>query len=319
VHAHQPSAAPEALKETDMSKSTSPRADVYTRVTNRIIADLEQGVRSWLKPWSADNAAERITRPLRHNGTPYRGINVLLLWGEAMAKGYASAMWMTYKQADELGAHVRKGEQGSMVVFADRFTKTETNDQGEEIEQDIPFMKAYTVFNVEQIEDLPMHYTTKPELKGEPLQLIANAEAFFVATGATIRHGGNMAYYAPGPDLIQLPPPEAFNDAESYAATKAHELTHWTAHPARLARVLGKRFGDNAYAAEDLIAELGAAFLCADLGITPEPRDDHAAYLAHWLKVLREDKRAIFSAAAHAQRAVDYLHSLQRQEQQEAA
>jgi antirestriction protein ArdC len=180
-------------------------------------------------------------------------------------------------------------------------------------------MKAYTVFNVEQIDDLPAHYTAKREPKGEPLQLIANAEAFFVATGATFRHSGNMAYYAPGPDLIQLPPPEAFNDAESYAATKAHELTHWTAHPSRLARVLSKRFGDNAYAAEELIAELGAAFLCADLGITPEPRDDHAAYLAHWLRVLREDKRAIFSAAAHAQRAVDYLHSLQRQEQQEAA
>ena len=302
-----------------MSKSTNPRADVYTRVTDRIIADLEQGVRSWLKPWSADNAAERISRPLRHNGTPYRGINVLLLWGEAMAKGYASAMWMTYKQADELGAHVRKGEQGSMVVYADRFTKTETNDQGEEIEQDIRFMKTYTVFNVEQIEDLPTHYTAKPEPKGEPLQLIETAERFFGATGATFRHGGNQAFYAPGRDLIQLPPPEAFNDAESYAATKAHELTHWTAHPARLARALGKRFGDNAYAAEELIAELGAAFLCADLGITLEPRDDHAAYLAHWLKVLREDKRAIFSAAAHAQRAVDYLHSLQQQEQQEAA
>jgi len=302
-----------------MSKSTSPHTDVYARVTDRIIADLEQGVRPWMKPWSADNAAERITRPLRDNSTPYRGINVLLLWGEAMAKGYASAMWMTYKQAHELGAHVRKGEQGSMVVYADRFTKTETNDQGEEIEQDIPFMKAYTVFNVEQIDDLPTHYTTKPEPKGEPLQLIENAERFFSATGATIRHGGNMAYYAPGPDLIQLPPPEAFNDAESYAATKAHELTHWTAHPCRLARVLGKRFGDNAYAAEELIAELGAAFLCADLGITPEPRDDHAAYLGHWLKVLREDKRAIFSAAAHAQRAVDYLQSLQREGQQQAA
>jgi antirestriction protein ArdC len=117
-------------------------------VTDRIIADLEQGVRPWLKPWSTDNAAEGITRPLRHNGTPYRGINVLLLWGEAMAKGYVSAIWMTYRQADELGAHVKKGDQGSMVVYADRFTKTETTDQGEEIEQDIPFMKAYTVFHV---------------------------------------------------------------------------------------------------------------------------------------------------------------------------
>ena len=302
-----------------MSKSTTSRADVYSRVTNRIIADLEQGVRPWLKPWGADNAAERMTRPLRHNGTPYRGINILLLWGEAMAKGYASAIWMTYKQANELGAHVSKGEQGSMVVYADRFTKTETNDHGEEIEEDIPFMKAYTVFNVEQIEGLPAQYCTTPESKGEPPQLIESAERFFAGTGASFRHGGNEAYYEPARDLIQLPAPEAFADAEAYAATKAHELTHWTAHPSRLARVLGKRFGDDAYAAEELIAELGAAFLCADLGITPEPRDDHAAYMAQWLKVLREDKRAIFSAVAHAQRAVDYLHSMEREEQHQAA
>lgn len=167
-----------------MSKSTTTRADVYSRVTDRIIADLEQGVRPWLKPWNADNAAERITRPLRQNGSPYRGINILLLWGEAMAKGYDSAIWMTYRQADELGAHVKKGEQGSMVVYADRFTKTETNAQGEEIEQEIPFMKAYTVFNVEQIEDLPTHYYTKLEPNSGPLQLIENAERFFAAPGA---------------------------------------------------------------------------------------------------------------------------------------
>jgi antirestriction protein ArdC len=302
-----------------MSNNTNHRADVYTRVTDHIIADLEQGVRPWMKPWNVDDPATRITRPLRHNASPYRGINILLLWGEAMAKSYASPMWMTYKQAAGFGANVRKGEQGSMVVFADRFTKTGTDDQGEEIEEDIPFMKAYTVFNVEQIDQLPTHYYAKPEPKAESLQLIASAEAFFAATGATFRHGGSKAYYAPGPDLVQLPSPEAFNDAESYAATKAHELTHWTAHPSRLVRVLGKRFGDNAYAAEELIAELGAAFLCADLGITPEPREDHAAYLAHWLKVLRQDKRAIFTAAAHAQRAVDYLHSLQGQEQQRPA
>ena len=160
----------------------------------------------------------------------------MLLWGEAMAKGYASAMWMTYRQADELGAHVRKGEQGSMVVYADRFTKTETNDQGEEIEQDIPFMKAYTVFNVEQIEGLPAHYYAKPEPKGESLQLIDSAERSLPPPAQPFGTAAIRAFYAPGPDLIQLPPPEAFNDAESYAATKAHELTHWTAHPSRLAR-----------------------------------------------------------------------------------
>lgn len=292
--------------------TTSTRIDVYRRVTDRIIADLEQGVRSWLKPWNASNTEGRITRPLRHNGTPYRGINVVLLWGEAMDKGYASSIWMTYKQAVELNAQVRKGEHGALVVYADRITRIEAGEQGEDVEREIPFMKGYTVFNVEQIEGLPDHYTVKPELKGEPLQLIEAAERFFAATGATVRHGGNLAYYAPGPDLIQLPPPEAFKDAESYAATKAHELTHWTKHERRLNREFGrKRFGDHAYAREELVAELGAAFLCADLGITPEPREDHAAYLGHWLEVLREDKRAIFSAAAHAQRAVEYLRSLQ--------
>ena len=135
-----------------MSKQANFRSDVYTRVTDKIIADLEQGVRTWLKPWSADNAAERITLPLRHNGTPYRGINILLLWGEAMTKGYASSKWMTYRQAEELGGHVRKGESGSLVVYADTFKKTQANDKGDEVEREIPFMKGYTVFNVEQIE-----------------------------------------------------------------------------------------------------------------------------------------------------------------------
>ena len=189
-----------------MSKPANTRTDVYTRVTDKIIADLEQGVRTWLKPWSASHAAERITLPLRHNGTPYRGINILLLWDEAMTKGYASNKWMTYRQAEERGAHVRKGETGSLVVYADTFKKTEADEQGEEVEREIPFMKAYTVFNVEQIEGLPESYRSKPEPTGEPMQLIEAAEAFFAATGATFRHGGNRAYYAPGPDLIQLPP-----------------------------------------------------------------------------------------------------------------
>lgn len=189
--------------------------------------------------------------------------------------------------------------------------RRKTNEKGEDVEREIAFMKGYTVFNVEQIDGLPAQYYAKAEPKSDPLKLIESVEAFFAATGATFLHGGNRAYYAPGPDHIQLPLPEAFKDAESYAATKAHELTHWTAHPSRLARVLGKRFGDNAYAAEELVAELGAVFLCVDLGITPEPRADHASYLAHWLKVLKEDKRAIFTAAAQAQRAVDFLHTLQ--------
>ncbi len=299
------------------NESSFNRKDVYTRVTDRIIADLEQGVRPWMKPWSADHAAGRIERPLRHNGTPYRGMNVLLLWGEAVAKGYAAPIWMTFKQSVELGAHVRKGEHGSLVVYANSITRTDEASGGDTgtdgaTEREIFFMRGYTVFNVEQIEGLPAHYYAQPE---NPLPLserIGSADRFMTATGATIRHGGNKAFYAPGPDLVQMPPFEAFKDKESYYATALHELTHWTNHKSRLDRSFeAKRFGDSGYAREELVAELGAAFLCADLGITPEIRDDHAAYLGHWLNVLKEDKRAIFSAAAHAQRAADFLQGLQ--------
>lgn len=294
------------------STSTTGRADVYERVTARIIADLEQGIRPWMKPWHVEHTAGRITRPLRHNGTPYRGINVLLLWGEAMEKGYAAPLWMTYKQALELKAQVRKGEQGALVVFADRFTRTETDEKGEAVELEIPFMKGYTVFNVEQIDGLPAHYYAQPLDPLPVSERMTAAEQFIAGTGATIRHGGNQAFYAPSRDLIQLPPFEAFKNAEGYYGTALHELTHWTRHPSRLDRDFGRqRFGDTGYAREELVAELGAAFLCADLQATPEPREDHAAYLGHWLEVLKSDKRAIFQAAAHAQRAADYLHGLQ--------
>ena len=297
--------------------SKEPRTDVYTRVTAKIVADLEQGVRPWLKPWNAEHAAGRISRPLRANGQPYRGVNVLLLWGEAQGKGYNAPIWITYKQAATLGGQVRKGEHGSLVVYADRFTKTETDEQGQESARAIPFMKGYTVFNVEQVDGLPAHFYGKAEAP-RPVERIPQAEAFFAATGATVRHGGNQAFYAPHPDHIQMPPRESFVDAESYVVTLAHELTHWTAHPSRLARELGKRFGDHAYAAEELIAEMGSAFLCADLGLTPEARDDHASYLAHWLKVLKKDSHAIFTAASQAQRAADYLHQLVEAQQEVA-
>ena len=305
-----------ATRTAAQSPTTGIKADVYTRVTERILADLAQGVRPWMKPWSAANTEGKIARPLRFNGTPYRGMNVLLLWGEAMDRGYQASIWMTYKQAQELGGRVRKGETGSLVVYADRFTKTETGDKGQEIEREIPFMKGYTVFNVEQIDGLPSQYQQAPCPAPEPLQFIQQAEAFFKATGARFQHGGNRAFYAPARDFIQLPLAEAFKDPESYAATKAHELIHWTGHESRNAREFGKRFGDDAYAFEELVAELGAAFLCADLGITPEIRDDHAAYVGHWLQVLKQDKRAIFSAASHAQRAADYLQGLQQTREQ---
>lgn len=306
-----------------MSKTTtheSPKADVYTRVTTRILADLEKGVRPWMKPWSAPADDRLPLLPLRATGTPYRGVNILLLWGAAFEGGFRSNLWMTYKQAEERGAHVRKGERGSLVVYADRYTKTETGDDGQEAEREIAFMKGYTVFNVEQIEGLPANLYEPAALRDDARmpELIEEAEAFFAQTGAATRHGGGRAFYALQSDHIQLPPLQAFKDAESYTATKAHELVHWTGHPSRNAREFGKRFGDRAYAFEELVAELGAAFLCAELGITPEPREDHAAYLAHWLQVLKADKRAIFTAASHAQKAADYLASLQQPAQMAA-
>lgn len=286
--------------------------DLYTRITSRIVAELEQGVRPWLKPWGATSGSP-VTRPLRHNGEPYRGINVLTLWGEAMTKGYASSTWMTYRQAAEFGAQVRKGEHGSLVVFADRFTRTETSDNGEDVERHIPFLKGYIVFNCEQIDGLPERYLSAARSAAtQPVARDAAAEAFFAATGAEIRHGGDRAYYAPGPDFIQMPPFQAFRDAESYFETLGHECIHWTSHRSRLDRSFGqKRWGDEAYAVEELVAELGSAFLCADLGLSPEPRPDHASYIASWLTVLKNDKRAIFSAAAHAERATAFLHGLQ--------
>ena len=296
-------------------KEEKPRADVYARITDRIVADLERGVRPWVRPWNASNAAGRITRPLRHNGMPYQGINVVLLWSEAVARGFASSTWMTFKQSLELGGHIRKGESGTMVVYANKVTKTETDDNGDDVEHTVPFLRAYTVFCVDQIDGLPdQYYKAAAAPTTPPAQRIAHADAFFANTGATIRHGGDKAYFAPSLDLIQMPPFESFRDAESYTATLAHECVHWTAPAHRVNRDLSRYAKDRSERArEELVAELGACFLSADLGIVPElePRADHASYLASWLEVLSNDKRFIFSAAAHAQRAATYLHGLQ--------
>ena len=294
-----------------MSETTT-REDIYTRVTAKVVADLERGVRPWLTPWNAEHAAGRVCRPLRSCGEPYRGINVLVLWCEAEARGYAAPLWLTFRQAKELGGFVKKGEKGTPVVYASSFTKTDTDGAGREVERDVHFLKQYNVFNAEQVEGLPARFYAPAERLAETVERLAHADWFFQNTGATIRHGGNRAYYALEADYVQLPPFEAFRDAESYAATAAHELAHWTRHPSRLARDFGrKQWGDAGYAMEELVAELGAAFLSADLALTPEPREDHAAYLASWLAVLKEDNRAVFRAAAHAERAVGYLHGLQ--------
>ena len=297
------------------------RADVYERITNQIIAELEKGVRPWLKPWSAEHSAGRITRPLRANGIPYRGINVVMLWSAAMDKGHVAPIWITFKQAKAVGASVRKGEQGSLVVYADKITRRETDaDTGEESERQIPFMKGYTVFNVEQVEGLPPHFHAAAAPPTETVQRIGQAETFFAATGANVIHGGSRACYIPSTDSIHMPCIDLFKDAISYYGTRGHETIHWTRHPSRLDRDFGrKRFGDEGYAMEELVAELGAAFLCADLELTPEVREDHVSYIAWWIKVLKDDKRAIFTAAAHAQRAADFLHGLQSHAAAESA
>ncbi|MBP5972500.1 DUF1738 domain-containing protein [Brasilonema sp. CT11] len=290
---------------------TETKTDIYTRVTQQIIESLEKGVRPWVQPWNANHLADRIARPQRANGLPYTGINILLLWMSAIASEFTCNRWMTYKQAHELGAQVRKGEKGTGIVYADSFTKKQTTEDGEEIEQEIYFLKSYTVFNVEQITSLPEDYYNKPEPRPVTIERIEQAEKFFTAIPISVRHEGNEAYYTVSRDYIQLPPFETFKDAESYYAVRGHETIHSTRHPNRLNRNLGRKvWGDEGYAREELVAELGAAFLCADLGLTPETREDHAAYLQGWLKVLKKDKRAIFDAAAHAQRAVDYLNKL---------
>jgi antirestriction protein ArdC len=305
-----------------MMKNTEERRDVYAQVTDKIIAELEKGERPWFKPWNAAHAAGSISRPLRHNGQPYSGINVLMLWIDAMDKGFNAPLWMTFKQALELGGAVKKGEHGSLVVFASTFDKPETdNDSGEDTKRKIPFMKGYKVFNVEQINGLPAHfYATAEAPRIDESQRLEHAERFFANTGITIKHGGNKAFYSIASDHIQMPPFESFKDPESYYSTLAHEASHATRAAHRLDRDFGqKAFGDEGYSKEELVAELSASYLGVDLGIAPAVMDDHAAYIGSWLKALKNDKRFIFKAAAHAQRAVEFLHSLQATESLEHA
>lgn len=292
--------------------TTVTKQDPHTRITSRILAELEQGTRPWLKPWSGgDMAASGRTRPLRATGQPYRGINVLLLWIEARASGFVSPSWMTYRQAQALGAQVRKGERGATVVYYGDSSKTVHDEaSGEDREQPFRFLKTYTVFNVAQIDGLPERFHIAPQPAPEVVR-IAAAEAFFASIPATVNHGGDRACYVASADRIQLPPFAAFHGAHGYYTTRGHETVHWTRHESRLNRSFGReKWGDEGYAREELVAELGAAFLAADLGLAIEPRPDHASYIASWIKVLQNDTRAIVQAAAHAERAVAYLHQL---------
>lgn len=271
--------------------------DLYQRVTDRIIESLEQGTPPWICPWTDHTALPSNLA----TGKPYRGINVLMLAIEAMERGHSDSRWVTLKQANELGARVKKGEHGAPIVFF-RWKEIEDNEADpDEQKRVVPLLRSYTVFNTSQLEFLPERFELRPTPAWQP---IGEAEQLLVETGAVIRHGGNRAFYSPGEDLIQLPPTAWFPDADDYYAVALHELTHWTGHPKRLNRMLGKRHGIDAYAYEELVAEMGAAFLCAHCGLPA--RLEHATYIDHWLDALKRDKRLIFVAAGAAQKAADY-------------
>ncbi len=296
----------------------SASVDIHSRITDQIIAQLQAGVRPWQKSWSTGSSTH--PRPRRSTGEAYRGINVVLLWMAAASAGYAADTWMTYKQAAALGGQVRRGERSTLVVYANTVTRENPSDpaapEGEGPRtRRFGFLKGYYVFNVDQIDGLPkeLQGVTSPAPIVATSERDARADAFVALTGAAVRNGGGSAFYSPAGDFIQVPDFAAFESAEAYYATLLHELVHWTSPPARLHREFGqKRWGDQGYAQEELVAELGAAFLCADLGLSAEPRADHASYIGSWLEVLRRDKRAIITAATAAQKAVDFLQAMQQ-------
>ena len=274
--------------------------DIYTEVTNRIITALESGTPPWICPWRDGTALPSNLA----TGKPYRGINVLMLSIEADMRCYSDSRWVTMRQANELGAKVRKGEHGTPIVFWKiREAEDVDADPAAEPKRVIPMLRSYTVFNTSQLEFLPEKF----ELRPSPAvwQPLGEAEQLLYETGAVIRHGGNRAFYSPSEDLIQLPPEAWFETPDDYYATALHETVHWTGHPRRLNRVLGRRHGIEAYAYEELVAEMGAAFLCAHVGIPA--RLEHASYIDSWLDSLRRDKRLIFTAAGAAQKAADYV------------
>jgi antirestriction protein ArdC len=288
------------------TENTAPeKRDVYQTVTAQIINAIEQGAGTWRMPWhtSGKFACSPVNVTSRK---AYRGINTLCLWAAAESKGYESGEWGTYRQWQDRGAQVRKGEKSALVVFwkfANSSAETDDGDDRPATGSRLLFTRGYSVFNAEQVDGY-----NPPAVTDAPiLERIAHAEEFFQAIRGEIRHGGNQAYYSPASDHIQMPPFAAFAESVAYYSTLAHEHTHWTSNAARCDRQLGKRFGDNAYAAEELIAELGAAFTSAHLGLSTEPREDHAQYLQSWLRVLKADKRAIFTAASKAQQACDWM------------
>jgi antirestriction protein ArdC len=271
---------------------------VYQEVTDSIIKQLESGAMPWIKPWATDSTADKNFLSQK----PYQGVNRLILGLSSMVQGFDIPVWASFKQWQSLGATVRKGEKGTKIVFYSPVKKE--NKATGDIES-YNLLKSYYVFNVSQVDGVVIQ---APSAEAKPFNAIAEAEARIRKTGAVITHGGDSAFYAPSVDKINVPNKASFISESNYYATIFHELVHWTGAEHREKRVFGKRFGDNAYAFEELVAEMGAAFLCQDYRIQGELR--HAGYLQSWLKVLREDSKAIFKASALAQKAADHINAL---------
>jgi antirestriction protein ArdC len=274
----------------------------YERITAAIQTALAGDLPTWRRPWRTLRAAGASTIPQNGvSGHAYRGVNVCLLW----SRQDADMRYLTYRQAQELGGHVRKGEHGTQVVFWQRRQYKTRDESGEEETRDSLLMKVYTVFALDQCEDVTL---PKPRKDPEPLPPPPTIVQVCSTLGTRVEHGGDYACYRPAHDTVVMPRPEAFTTPDAYSATALHELSHWTGHESRLKREFGKRFGDLAYAAEELVAELGSAFLCASLGVN-SALEHHASYLDHWRTLLSSDPRAIITAASKAQAAADYVLS----------
>jgi antirestriction protein ArdC len=282
------------------------KRDLYAEVSARIVAELEAGAAPWVKPWSATPGANTPCNAVSNR--PYSGCNVVLLW-MAQAAGYRTPRFLTFKQALELGGNVRKGEHGTKVFFVKQLQIRDQGAGDETATRLVPMLREYTVFNVDQCDGLPDSITIGKSMRvRNPDARDDLADQFLRATGADIREGHGEAYYVPSRDFISMPAFDAFKGADHFYSTIFHEVCHWTAHASRLDRDLKNRFGSRNYAGEELIAELGAAFLCAEFGFDGDLR--HAGYISHWIELLRADKRAFFTACSQASKAADYLRGL---------
>lgn len=287
-------------------ENTAEKTDVYQKVTDAIINAIEQGAGTYRMPWVVRQ--DKGFSPISVSTVkPYRGVNTLVLWAQTQSKGYTSALWGTYQQWQPLGGQVRKGEHGSPVVYWGTCeSKQLSEDEQDERNGRRLFCKGYTVFNLDQVDGCKLPKRFEPKLSHN--QRIARAESFFAGVGVRVRDGGNRAFYRPDtPESVYIPGFDQFSEVIDYYSTLAHETTHWTSHASRCDRQLGKRFGDAAYVMEELIAELGSAYTMAPLELELTPRRNHAAYIDSWLKVLKGDKRAIFTAASQAQKVADWL------------